>query len=137
MPLDVQIASIQSNAYCPYDVHGHPVVINDLRDEEGRVIRLKQLFKNDTEWKDPVVDNVRTDDPREVARQAQLRERGKARLAGAEEAALPPSSGRRSVGSRERRRESGRDSGSAPGSSHGRKDGGSGGSGGGFTAVNR
>ena len=133
-------AAVSSTHYCPYDIHGNPVILREERDREGNAIRLRHVFKGDEGWMDPVQDNVRTDDPREMARRERMRqqsEREMPRTTSQEESM----SGRRSasgISGRERRRESGsmrdreRESGSAPGSAHGRKEGG-----GGFTAVNR
>lgn len=141
LPYGEQLAAVSQNFYCPYDIHGIPVILKEGRDEEGRP-RLRHVFKNEDGWKDPVVDNVRTDDPREQARRnAALRKEVEMARGQQEEGGRRSASG---MGARERRRESGsarereRESGSAPGSSHGRREGGGGGgSGGGFTAVNR
>ncbi|KAL9061512.1 MAG: hypothetical protein Q9162_000043 [Coniocarpon cinnabarinum] len=137
MPLERQLNAVQVQQYCPYDIHGLPVVLGEERDEMGQLVRLRHVFKGDEGWRDPVTDNVRTDDPRERDRQQRMRR--EAEMARTTSQDDVHASRRRSASgmARERRRESGslrerdRESASAPGSAHGKREGG-----GGFTAVN-
>ena len=68
MPLEAQQMAIDVQQYCPYDIHGSPV--NVVRDGN----RYRQVFEGENDWQDPVVDNVRRDDPR-VLRRKEMRER--------------------------------------------------------------
>lgn len=114
------------HGYCPYDVHGNPVVLG--YDEKDR--NLKHIFKSDPEWRDPVVDKVRIDDP---LREKLAAEPGPNYAREGAERVLPRhQSGKASAD------ESRRESDSVPASSGSPSGGGGGGGGGGgFTAVNR
>ena len=124
-PFELQ-AKILQHGYCPYDVHGNPVIVGwDDRDKNW-----KHVFKGDPEWQDPVVNKVRIDDP--------LRDKEPAAAIHIGDGPEQTLSRHQSIrGSAEGLR---RESGSVPGSSgsaSGAGGGGGGGGGGGFTAVNR
>ncbi|KAI9658460.1 MAG: hypothetical protein M1831_003898 [Alyxoria varia] len=64
-PHDAQLQHIRETFYCPFDVHGNPVLLG--WDEQDR--NLKHIFKDDPQWRDPITpEGIRGDDPKQIAK---------------------------------------------------------------------
>lgn len=64
----VQLQWIRDKGYSPFDIRGDPVLVVPTMNEEigsdgVKRVRYCQKFKGDYGWRDPVRDNLRTDDP--------------------------------------------------------------------------
>lgn len=59
MPPNLQYDEVEKRGYTPYDNHGNPVILHQYEGSRG----IRHVFRDDPEWEDPVVNNVRMDDP--------------------------------------------------------------------------
>ena len=62
---EAQLQHIRETYYCPFDVHGNPVLLG--WDEQDR--NLKHIFQDDLQWRDPITpEGIRGDDPKQIAK---------------------------------------------------------------------
>lgn len=144
LPLAEQQYHIDSLGYLPYDIYGNPVLVQLHVLPDGSR-KYRHIFRDQPEWEDPVVNNIRTDDPHRARIEEAERTASTQNAAVAQSHAMDVDSRSPVAGDRRSRASTGhsrRDSGRHE--SHGRTDSvadpngeGAAGARGGFTAINQ